>query len=253
MHRPPILEMVNIAMDHLIVPPDLLLGNFEDNSISSIEVSYTKSYQISFLDLDHNNLRNINNISALINLETLHLRDNAIKSIDRTVFAPLIKLKRLYLGFNSLITLPWQSLSSTLVHLDCYVNYLDNVNFRNVSFPALEYLNINRNEIRLLNVTELLLATPKLKVVYVLVNNFKKDRRDKIEQELKNNNLTYDGNEEYYDDDDCYYDEEYVDGRCVRRHQGITVYKATLLSVVSLAVATLLVGILYWTYKEVNR
>ncbi|XP_058450904.1 uncharacterized protein LOC131430187 [Malaya genurostris] len=252
MHRPPILEMENVGMDHLIVPPDLLLGNFARNAFQSVEVNYSKSYTITFLDLDHNRIQNISNISALTNLEKLHLVANAIETIDGTVFAPLIKLKRLYLGSNHLVILPWETLPVTLVYLDCFDNWLENVNLQNVTLPALEYLNIDNNNIQSLNVTELLLATPKLEQVFLHLNLIESKELNKIEQILEKHNIIYMQTDEYYDRY-CYNYDGFVEGHCLRRKTQKSVYKAILQSMVCLAVGVLLVGILYWAYKEVRR
>ncbi|XP_058815026.1 uncharacterized protein LOC131678756 [Topomyia yanbarensis] len=250
MHRPAIVEMTNVGMQRLIVPTKLLLGNFADNAIFSLEVDRTETYKITFLDLDNNQLPNINNISALINLETIHLRGNAIEAIDRSVFAPLIKLKRLYLRYNQFSTLPWTVLPSTLVHLDCYLGSLESVDFRNVSLPALEYLNLEKNDITALNVTQLLHAAPKLKEAYLSYNPIHSDQLDEILRVLKERNITHNDGDQY---EYCFDDDQYVDGECVKQVAHVSKWKAALLTVISVMVGVLVVVILYWVFKQINR
>ncbi|XP_058822238.1 uncharacterized protein LOC131683882 [Topomyia yanbarensis] len=247
MHRPAIIEMDHVQMRRLMLPADLQTGSFAYNEISSLEVNYTQSYHINYLDLGSNQLSNITNISALINLETLNLSRNGIEIIDELTFAPLVKLKRLYLKYNEFKTFPWKSLPSTLAHLDCSSGELESTDFKLLNLPALKYLNLEENKIISINVSGILRGAPNLLEAYLFNRAISSHDMARI-VEAFNHSTVYESDQIW-----CYSDEEVVDGRCTKRRQvAISVWKAFLLAVVILVVGTLFVFVVYRTVKQNN-
>ncbi|XP_058822157.1 toll-like receptor 3 [Topomyia yanbarensis] len=252
MHRPAGVELSNVYLQRLVLPSNLQYGTFSHNELRTIEIDRSKIYRISFLDLDSNHISNIKSISALINLETLHLQHNSIKTIDKSTFAPLVKLKRLYLMYNNFRKLPWDGLPASLVHLDCRGTGLVSVDFSRSNLPALEYLNVAKTRILVLDVTDLLRAAPNLRKAYLFNHQIPSDEMGEIVKVLNQHNITnYDIKEEY-----CYYDEEYIDGRCVRPTQpyvGISTWMAVLLTVVTLVVGALFIYLVYLVFTHIAR
>ncbi|XP_058815066.1 uncharacterized protein LOC131678783 [Topomyia yanbarensis] len=252
MHRPAGVELKNVNMKRLVLPPTLKFGSFSRNKLYTIDIDRTKIYQISFLDLDSNDISDLSNISALINLETLHLQYNRIATIDKSTFAPLVKLKRLYLEQNPFRTLPWESLPATLTHLDCRGSELESIDFGRSHLPALQYLDLENNEILTINVTDILRAAPNLKQAYMFNHQIPSDEMVEIVKVLNQHNIT-----NYFDDHEyCYYGEKYVEGRCVvppKPYVGFSTRMSVVLTVVTLIVGALLVYLVYWAFTQMTR
>ncbi|EAT35083.1 AAEL012724-PA [Aedes aegypti] len=254
MHQPLRIEMERVFMEELTLPPALLLGNFASNIIHSVNVSSDQNYRIAYLDLESNRLRNIEFVSKLVKLEILHLERNMIGSIPGSVLSSLTELKHLYLQRNFIATIPWNELPRGLIHLDCFANFVDVVEFTNVSLPSLEYLNLRYNKLSAINVTALLLVAPKLKDVYLFNDRVNESRMDEIKAELAENNISFVEKYEYWHL--CFQNSnlKYVDGRCLRYEElPITTGKAVLLSCVTIGVAVLFAYILLLFYRHMNR
>lgn len=103
MHRPTSIEMNSVRMNTLNLVPELLLGDFSENHIDSVDTTNEESFHITYLDLSDNVLEGMNFVSALINLEILHLGDNYIKVIPDSALSTLTKLKYLHLQQNHFI------------------------------------------------------------------------------------------------------------------------------------------------------
>ncbi|XP_058445900.1 leucine-rich repeat-containing protein 15-like [Malaya genurostris] len=247
MHRPESVEMTNVKLKHVVLPETLKTGSFASNQIQSIETDVDKIYQITILDLDSNLFSNISNISALINLEVLNLQDNEISTVDESVFLPLIKLKRLYLSYNPIQMLPWNKLPPSLTHLDCYSCSLRAINFTNSSFPYLEYLNLQRNYIQDLNVTQILVAAPNLKEAYLVDRQTPKDTAAQIVQILQERGITHHLVK-------CSAKEQYADGRCTKS-QSVTgsVWLVILITSITVLIVTLVVYLMHYCLRESDQ
>ncbi|XP_062565361.1 uncharacterized protein LOC134227723 [Armigeres subalbatus] len=248
MHRPSSIEMRNIGLNRLTLPSGLLLGDFAENGLASINVSHGRNYQIAYLDLEINNLKDIDFLSSLVNLEVLHLGRNYIESIPRSAITPLKKLKYLYLQFNFIETIPWNDLAPSLIHLDCYSGEIRSVVFINISLPSLEYLNLQHNELSEINVTELLRAAPNLKEVHLENVEIHITRMLEIHAELELNNISYVDPFRHdtcpISDKKCFQDEE---------NPSISTGKALLLSTVVVLTAGLFMYITVVVFKQMHR
>nr|XP_029733176.1 uncharacterized protein LOC109426104 isoform X1 [Aedes albopictus] len=254
MHQPSRVEMEIVQMKGLTLPPTLLLGNFANNLVSSVSVSSGKNYRITYLDLESNSLTDIGFVSSLVNLEMLHLGSNNIRSIPGSALRPLTKLSYLYLSGNHFTTIPWKDLPCTLIHLDSYLGVVETVDFTNVNFPSLEYLNLRHNEFSAINVTALVQTAPNLKDVYLYNAKIDQFRLKDIKVELTAKNVTF--VEVYEDYSRCFYGDrhEFVDGKCVLlAHLPVGTGKAVALSLVVLGVATLIVYLAYLVFRHMNR
>ncbi|XP_029717564.2 leucine-rich repeat transmembrane neuronal protein 3-like [Aedes albopictus] len=204
MHRPTSIEMIRVGLKELSLPTKLLLGDFSNNEIDSVNTTNEDNFHITYLDLSSNKLRNMNFVSALVNLEILHLGFNLIKVIPNSVLSTLTKLKYFYLQHNYFISsIPWNDIPRSTIHLDFNTNNLTEVVLTNISLPSLEYLNIRHNTLLKFNVTELLRAAPNLKEAYLLNSDLGEIQMRKIYAELTANNVTFKSPFK-----ECEYDEE---------------------------------------------
>ena len=149
------------------MPPELLLGDFSDNRLVSVNTSSEDNFQITYLDLSFNWLDNMEFVSRLVNMETLFLQSNRIKIVPRSALTPLTKLKYLYLQYNQFSAIPWNDIPHSVMFLDCSHSVVRTVEFADISLPSLEYLNLQYNMLSSINVSDLLLAAPKLKEAHL--------------------------------------------------------------------------------------
>ncbi|KXJ75084.1 hypothetical protein RP20_CCG012331 [Aedes albopictus] len=249
MHQPSRVEMEIVQLTNVILPPELVLGNFARNLVRSVSVSSGKNYRIAYLDLASNSLTDIGFVSSLVNLEMLHLGSNNIRSIPGSALRPLTKLRYLYLSGNHFTTIPWKDLPCNLIHLDSYLGVVETVDFSNVNLPSLEYLNLRNNEFSAINVTALVQAALNLKDVYLYNDKIDEFRMNDIKVELTAKNISF---VEEYEDRSCFYDDrhEFVGGKCVLlKDLPVGAGKAVALSSVALGVATLLVYLAYLVFS----
>ncbi|XP_055544443.1 uncharacterized protein LOC129729703 isoform X2 [Wyeomyia smithii] len=252
MDCPAVIEMEFVKMWRLVLPPDLAFGNFANNGIHIIVINPTRSYRITYLDLHSNLISNIGNLSALEKLETLRLDRNYIEVIDPSSFSSLTKLKRLNLRGNHLRSFPWHSLASSVVHIDISKNKLESVNLTDLLFPALVYMNLAKNDIKALNVTDILRAAPNLREAYLFNHEIPIDEMGDIAGALRERGIIYTEVDEQY----CWPNEDYVDGRCVKRllpRKPKYTWKTAVVAVCVLTGLGLLGYIIYLAYLRVIR
>ncbi|XP_058822209.1 uncharacterized protein LOC131683867 [Topomyia yanbarensis] len=251
MHRPASIEMTNVKLKHINLPVNLTHGKFSDNEINILEIDHHKVYQIIYLDLNRNQFSNVSNVSALVNLETLQLQSNGITIIDQSIFVPLVKLKRLDLSYNAIQSISWESLTSTLVHLDCFFCSLKSADFSGLNLPALEYLNLEKNDIHVLNVTEILRAAPNLKEAYLFNRPIlPSNDMTNIVKVLRERDIKY----KHIGFDYCFEGEEYVDGRCLGPLQREGISMSALIVLISVAVGLLFCLVIYLpTRRKIKR
>ncbi|XP_053692113.1 uncharacterized protein LOC128740580 [Sabethes cyaneus] len=252
MDHPAIIEMEFVKMWRLVLPSDLAFGNFANNGIHSLDIDPASSYRITYLDLHSNLLSNVANISALDKLETLRLERNYIQEIDASTVSALAKLKRLNLKGNHLRSFPWHALPCTLVHLDISRNRLESVNLTNLRFPALEYINLAKNDIYELNVTDILRAAPNLKEAYLFNHQIPTDDMGGIASALHERRILFSEIDEEY----CLPNEDYIDGRCVKRivpRKPKYTWKTAVVAVCVLTGISVLGYLIYLAYLRVIR
>ncbi|XP_062563642.1 uncharacterized protein LOC134226705 [Armigeres subalbatus] len=253
MHWPSSVEMTHTAMNKLILPPKLMLGNFAENRIATVNVSSGEDYQITYLDLKFNRLDNIDFVSDLVNLEMLHLEHNFLKNLPSSVFIRLTKLKYLYLTYTYLKAIPWDALPGNLIHFDCGYCNVESADFSNVHLQSLNYLNLQNNALTTINVTALLRAAPNLKEAYLDNTLMGKVRMENIMAELAANNISSvdfnrwwrmcDGENEYEDNF----------GNCVREQAQISIGQSVALTAMVIVIAVLFLYIIVIVFRHMNK
>lgn len=255
MHRPTGIEMTSTRLKELILPTELLLGDFDNNHIDTVNTTSGENFLITYLDLSSNFIKNVDFVSLLVNLEVLHLGHNSIETIPGSALSTLTKLKYLYLQSNYYITsIPWSDIPRSIIHLNFARVGLTEVVFTNISLPSLEYLNIRHNELSTINVTELLRAVPNLKEAHLHNNGLEEEQMLKIYADLTANNISFTN-----PFDGCQDDEEYsmTYGDCIPRQEAdpflTSRLRGVLLSLVALATALVFVCIVLLVFKHMNR
>lgn len=254
MHKPTSIEMINTQLEELMLPAELLLGDFSDNNLASVNALNGVTYRITYLDLSFNRLHHMDFVGHLINLEILHLERNAIEYVPGAQLNKLTQLKYLYLQYNSITSIPWSDIPHSMIHLDCYINLIIETNFTDIDLPFLEYLNLQYNELSEINVTQLLRAASNLKEAHLYNNQMDRIQMRKIMTELTSNNVSF---ADIYNW--CAPDEEYDLELeiCIQRRQEASFVnkpiREILLSIVVIASATLFVYILLRVYKHMQR
>ncbi|XP_029733177.2 leucine-rich repeat transmembrane neuronal protein 4 [Aedes albopictus] len=253
MHKPTSIEMTNTEMDELMLPAELLVGDFSDNNLASVDALQEETYQITYLDVSFNRLHHMDFVGRLVNLEILHLERNAIGHVPGSQLSLLTKLKYLYLQFNSITWIPWSDIPRSMIHLDCYLNSVTDANFTDIDLPFLEYLNLQYNELSAINVTELLRTAPNLKEVHLYNNQIDRIQLRKIMTELTSNNISFVDLHNW-----CTADEEFNwdFDTCIQRQEESLVkipIRQILLSITAVGSAALFVYILVLVYRHMQR
>ncbi|XP_053695716.1 uncharacterized protein LOC128743211 [Sabethes cyaneus] len=254
--QPEAVEIINVYMTSLEIPLSLHHANFEDNSIEwfTIEVDAGREPSISLLDLSGNSIFNLTNISRLINLESLYLASNRIQTIDKRVFAPLIKLKYLSLNQNKLVQLSLSTIPPSLTSLWLYYNEIRVISFdSSKSFPSLKAFNVEKNNLESLNISALIQAMPRLQIVRF--GNNKLDRSSVLAMVdiLRRHNISYSfANEGDTVVDHCYYG--HVEGVCLQEQMMERGWpKAAILSLLTAGTASVFVWIVWRVFVAMNK
>ncbi|KXJ73701.1 hypothetical protein RP20_CCG015228 [Aedes albopictus] len=255
MHRPTGIEMTSTRLEELILPTELLLGDFSSNHIETVNTTNGENFLITYLDLSSNMIRNVDFVSPLVNLEVLHLGHNSIEAIPGSALSTLTKLKYLYLQSNYYITsIPWSDIPRSIIHLDFDRDGLTEVVFTNIGLPSLEYLNIRHNELLTINITELLRAIPNLKEAHLYNSGLGEEQMRKIYADLTANNISFTN-----PFDRCQDDEQYsmTYGDCIKRQEAdpflTSRLRGVLLSLVVVATALVFVCMVLLVFKHMNR
>uniref|UniRef100_A0A182JZ25 Leucine rich immune protein (Coil-less) n=1 Tax=Anopheles christyi TaxID=43041 RepID=A0A182JZ25_9DIPT len=214
LHNPTALVICDTRLRQLVLPPELQVAYLSNNIISVFETDPNKTYAIRYLDLSHNSFKQLANLSALVQLQTLNLDGNRIQTIETSVFARMANLTHLYLGDNMFKKIDLQQLPKALSVLWMLRNELDELTLPGVSLPALRELDIENNALHSLDLAAMFAAFPALEVLPIAYNAFAKEEAERIIADLKRHNVTYYIGMEGIDDESCDSDEYSVDNLC---------------------------------------
>ncbi|XP_058064660.1 uncharacterized protein LOC131214296 [Anopheles bellator] len=178
------------------IPVDLEYAEFQKNKIEKVIAPEARlvsaKYSLRYLDLTRNHLADIANLSALVNLETLILQDNRLKSVDTQMFEPFANLTTLVLTGCWLRNLDLQQLPPSLVYLGISSNRLSEVYFDKMHLPDLEVLSMKRNDLFRLNIHALREAAPNLKLLQIARNHFGSNVTAALLTALQNSPILFD-------------------------------------------------------------
>ncbi|XP_053670640.1 uncharacterized protein LOC128720964 [Anopheles nili] len=194
LHRPRAIQITSCSLTTVEFPLDLEYADFADNSIKSVVVSnnVTSEYALQYLDLSGNRLESISNLSLLVNLKTLNLKNNWLESADLSVVLHMVKLSVLDLSICELEELSFASLPNTLEWLLLSKNSLSSLDLADVQLPALQVLDLQYNSLEELDTNALFAAARNLKVVLVGYNDFPREKAKSIAHTLREADITHD-------------------------------------------------------------
>lgn len=255
--EPLAVELVYVKLSTLEIPRKLVMGNFLDNSLDAFWLEAGEQVPaLSYLDLSRNEVSNLTNISSLVNLESLYLIHNEIKSIEPNTFASLTKLKMLNLNHNQIKEIHGADLPVSLIWIRLAGNKIETINAAELNLPLLQYLDLSENLLKTLNGAELIMAKPNLKEVLFSGNHLDLATVKKVTELFKRHNISYSEAEdgEHNDFMHCEYHSKLVDGVCVRRNQIPNSWlKNTGLSVLTVLVAALFAMIVRWVFLAMSK
>ncbi|XP_055611830.1 uncharacterized protein LOC129758350 [Uranotaenia lowii] len=249
---PPMLEIMNSDMQSMEVPRQLRHGGFANNDIKwfSLEEG-SETPVLQYLDLSSNYISNITNVSILVNLVHLNLISNGIDSLEEHPFKPLVKLEVLFLNYNSIATFQSEDFPPSLVYISLFANDITKINYTGLSFPVLERLNLERNDLSSLDIPKILEAMPKLNTFLIGVNDLGHSDLRRVIEQLKHHNITYVSS---MDEASCYHSEVEIDGVCATPElMGAGWLKSVLLSLVTLGMLALIILCTWWVLRQMSR
>uniref|UniRef100_A0A2M4AEM1 Putative leucine-rich repeat protein n=1 Tax=Anopheles triannulatus TaxID=58253 RepID=A0A2M4AEM1_9DIPT len=216
LRSPPNVAVINCHLRTLLMPRDLEVGDFLNNMIKAVETDPAQSYNVRYLDISHNSLEDLRNLSVLVNLETLKLDGNQIDQIKPETFARMSNLSILSLGYNQIVKIDLKVLPKSLTTLSMIKNSLTEIDFTSVSFTIMRELNLENNRLTELDVASLMRACPALLMLPIEYNPIPKDEAQRIITELDRHNVTYYINVDNESDSDssCDSDEYQIDRAC---------------------------------------
>ncbi|XP_052889130.1 uncharacterized protein LOC128297515 [Anopheles moucheti] len=215
LNSPQAVELTGSYTTAVEIPPNLEYADFSDNNIERLFVPADQSYALRLLDLNQNRNLQFENISRLVNLETLHLSSCNIETIPINLFENLNRLTHLTLANNNFhkIDLNWFPMSLTLLRLDH--NWMTEFHFSGTArLPLLEDLNIENNDLTGMDINALIATAPKLRLFSIGRNPLKRAELISIVDELNRRNIAY-YNMEETGDQNCGEGEHYYRGACV--------------------------------------
>ncbi|XP_049531397.1 P-granule-associated novel protein 1-like [Anopheles darlingi] len=208
--------VINCHLHTLVMPHDLEVGDFFNNYVSEVKTDPTQSYNLRYLDLSHNNLYDLGNLSVLVNLQTLKLDGNELEEIKPETFARMTNLSILSLGYNSIVKIDLKVLPKSLTGLSLVRNSMTEIDFTSVSFVSMRELDLESNRLTGLDVASMMRACPSLQLLPIEYNPMPKDVAQRIVKELTRHNVTYynEGDKASYSDSSCDSDEYSVVRAC---------------------------------------
>ncbi|XP_053660773.1 uncharacterized protein LOC128709779 [Anopheles marshallii] len=215
LNSPQAVELTGSYMTSVEIPSNLEYADFSDNNIDRLHVPADQPYALRLLDLNHNRNLQVENISRLVNLETLHLSSCYMETLPVNLFENLNRLTHLTLANNNLhkIDLNWFPMSLTLLRLD--QNWMTEFHFSGTArLPLLEDLNIEYNDLTAIDINALVETVPKLRLFSIGRNPLKRTELSSIVDELNRRNIAYYNMEETRDQQ-CGEDEHYFRGVCM--------------------------------------
>ncbi|EDS37163.1 conserved hypothetical protein [Culex quinquefasciatus] len=255
--KPPILEAMNVGIETLDILTTLKHANFADNNIRTTWVTGYEDDNaepaLVYLDLSQNWLRQLpNGIGKLVNLEVLNLGSNSLDTIPPNTLTRLTKLRIVNLFFNNLHQLSTELFPTSLTHLDLYYNNLAQLEYANLHFPALETLNLERNHLRQIDASALILAMPALKIVGISGNSIGEDQLRTALGVFRRRNITFRNDA---DEEACFHDENTVEGVCLpgSSAEPMGVAQAVVFTVMVVMVGVVFVLVTRWVLRAMNK
>uniref|UniRef100_A0A182LVT9 Leucine rich immune protein (Coil-less) n=1 Tax=Anopheles culicifacies TaxID=139723 RepID=A0A182LVT9_9DIPT len=215
LNSPKAVELTNSYTSTVYIPPNLEYADFSDNIIEHLHVPVDQSYALRYLDLNSNFKLQVQNVSRLVNLETLHLSSCSLEQLPLNMFENLNRLAHLTLAGNNMhtIDLDWFPMSLTLLRLD--QNWMKEFHFSgSARLPLLEDLNIEYNDLTTLDIKALVETVPKLRLFSIGRNPLKRNELEGILEELNRRNIAY-YNMEHVSDQYCNEGERMFRGVCI--------------------------------------
>ncbi|XP_049288473.1 uncharacterized protein LOC125766493 isoform X1 [Anopheles funestus] len=191
LRNPVVVQIQKTRLRYLFVPTNLLEGDFTDNVISVIVTDKALTYDVRYLDLADNSIREVSNLTALKQLQTLNLESNRIRMIDPDTFKGMANLTHLYLGYNHIAKFDFSILPKKLKVLWIARNDQHTINLEDVVLPQLRELNLETNSISSLDLVALFKAFPAMETILIAYNDFGKNKAKRITTELKRRNVSY--------------------------------------------------------------
>ncbi|XP_050079190.1 leucine-rich repeat-containing protein 4B-like [Anopheles maculipalpis] len=252
LRNPSVVQIRDYRLRRIAIPSNLIVGDFTDNVISVIDTDPTETYKVRYLDLSHNSLRDVENLTVLVQLETLNLEGNRIIALEANMFTRMINLTHLYLGDNNFHTFDFHTLPKGLNVLWLKRNELRELSLTSVLLPRLRELNLETNTLSSLDMAALFTAFPALEVVPIAYNTFAKQEASRIVAELKRRSVAYYIGMERSGSVDCDYDEYRVEDVCFAG-SGMavwSVWKAIVLLVIAVLVVGVFVLSVRWVWQQ---
>lgn len=163
------------SLHSIYIPPNLLHLDAERNRIQRISYDTNTVPMLKKLELGHNRLKTIENISYFENLEFLDLSHNDLRSLDLCLFQRMKHLRILDLSVNNMAIVKnsmEQKLESlTVLYLnDNRLSYLDINVLR--QFPNLETLHLFKNNLMYMEYENMRTMFPKINIVHIYDNDW---------------------------------------------------------------------------------
>ncbi|KAL1399909.1 hypothetical protein pipiens_007858 [Culex pipiens pipiens] len=163
------------SLHSIHIPSNLLHLDAERNRINTISYDTSTVPMLKKLELGHNRLKSIENISYFENLEFLDLSHNDIRSIDLVLFQRLKHLRVLDLAANNMAivknSMEHKLESLAVLHLnDNRLSYLDINVLR--QFPNIEKLDLFNNQLMYMEFENMRSMFPKLSIANIYGNDW---------------------------------------------------------------------------------
>uniref|UniRef100_A0A182QJ63 Leucine rich immune protein (Coil-less) n=1 Tax=Anopheles farauti TaxID=69004 RepID=A0A182QJ63_9DIPT len=254
LHDPPNVQLEDTGMWELVLPDNLQVGEFTNNAISSVVTNATKTYAVRYLDLSHNTLQSLTNLSMLVNLQSLNLESNLIRTIKPNVFERMRNLTNLYLSNNNLETFDLRTLPKSLAVLWLMRNLLHELPLTGVSLPALTELDLESNSLTTLDLPALFTAFPALRRLLIGYNTFTKEEAERIIADLQRHSITYRVSVLENENIQCNSDEYLVDKMCFERNSfgSQSFAKALFLLMLAILVVSVFGASVRWVWYEMR-
>uniref|UniRef100_A0A182PHQ8 Uncharacterized protein n=1 Tax=Anopheles epiroticus TaxID=199890 RepID=A0A182PHQ8_9DIPT len=208
-------DLIDASYNQLTVvriPPNLRQLVAIGNGIRTVESTATNGSELILLKLPHNKLTNVDELPVFEKLITLDLSFNRIREFDFRSVTRFGKLVLLKLDGNQLESVS-NSLTAPITHLK-YVHLADN-HFTHLDLdvlrtvPRLLKLDLRRNRLEQLSVTDLSDSFPVMVRLMLEGNRFRCEASRPLLKELKGSITAY-----AMTRNDCRKDQNLIDGIC---------------------------------------
>ncbi|XP_050079191.1 uncharacterized protein LOC126566102 [Anopheles maculipalpis] len=251
LRNPSVVQIRDYPLRQIVLPPNLTAGDFTDNHISVIETNLNETYEVRYLDLSHNTIRDLANFTVLVQLESLNLEGNWITTLQANIFTHMVNLTHLYLGDNRFYSFDLTILPKGLNVLWLKRNRLRGLSMTDVLLPRLRELNLESNMLSSLNLA-LFTAFPALEVLPIAYNTFAEEEATRIIAELKSRSIAYYIGMERGGIVDCDYDEYRVADVCFAPsgYSDWSIWVGIVLILLAVLVVGMFVLSVRWVWKQ---